>query len=374
MRRPDPRKSRSLTGWLLVLFVINISPSVYAEKSLNIAVWGGAYERAQQIALFTPFTQQTGIKITTRAYTGGLDIFKQQSLPDLIDMTESDARQACNKNLLQPIDYLKILSASPDTKDDPGKISVDFALIRADFLEDSFLPCSVAHISYSNVIAYDSRAFPGEKPQTINDFFNIKRFPGKRALRKEVDSLLEWALMADKVPLSQIYDLLSTERGIRLALQRLNTIKPSIVWWQDPSEPPQLLASGEVTMASGYNGRFFDAQLEGTPLLIIWHGQIIDHDVWAIPAGKPLSSEIRQFLRFATQSRQMARLAENIPYGPTRRSALKQIGSHPRKPIPMLNHLPTATHHLDHALFRDTLWYAHTAGVRKRAFEAWLAE
>ena len=69
--------------------------------------------------------------------------------------------------------------------------------------------------------------------------------------------MLEWALRSYGVPRSQIYDLLSTERGLRLAFKRLDSIRDDIVWWEGGAEPVELLTSGRAAMATGFNGRFF---------------------------------------------------------------------------------------------------------------------
>ena len=38
----------------------------------------------------------------------------------------------------------------------------------------------------------------------------------------------------------------------------------------------------------------------------------------------------------------------------------------------MMDHLPTATHHLKNALFRDSQWYARTNDFRHKYFNIWL--
>ena len=116
-------------------------------------------------------------------------------------------------------------------------------------------------------------------------------------------------------------------------------------------------------------GRFFDAQTHGDTITMIWDGQIVDWDVWVVPL-KPgqTNPATDKFLRYVTQSENMANLAENIPYGPSRLSALKRIGLHPQKKISMRDHLPTAPHHLDRALFRDAKWYARTLALREGRF------
>lgn len=333
-----------------------------AETDITISAWGGAYQKAQQQALFTPFEKLTGIQINTQLQSGGLDMLTSDNVPDLVDMEEADGQLACDKGLLHRIDFAEMLES--EKRDVP---------IKNDFLSNAFLPCGVAHITFSTLVAFDANAFPNEKPLVIKDFFDLKRFPGKRGLRKNSGTILEWALMADGVPISQVYDLLSTERGLRLAFRRLESLRGHIVWWDKPEEPGQLLAAGQVTMTSGYNGRFFDDQIKNKALTLLWDGQIIDRSIWVIPSAiTELKTEVKQFIRFATQPKQMAKVAERIPYGPTRLSALKYIGNHPIEGIAMKNHLPSSPLHLKRALFRDTRWYARTHKLRSQAFDRWL--
>lgn len=126
-------------------------------------------------------------------------------------------------------------------------------------------------------------------------------------------------------------------------------------------------------MTSGFNGRFFDAQTRGDAITMISDGQIIDWDVWVVPL-KPDRKDavVNKFLRHATRSENMARLAEHIPYGPSRLSAFNRIGLHPQSGISMRDQLPTAPHHLDRALFRDSKWYARTSALRSNRFWRWI--
>ena len=337
-------------------------PAMANDKQLTIATWGGSYERAQISALFEPFEAATDSQINTQYYTGELDILKSDLLPDVIDMTLDDALLACEQNKIAKMKLATILTTTKNGIEP-----------NDDFVEGTLLPCGVAHLSYSTLIAYDERAFPGEKPQSIKDFFDIQRFPGKRAIQKKPNAILEWALMAEGVPINQVYDLLSTERGMRLAFRRLNSIKDHIIWWDNPKEPAALLNTGKAVMASGFNGRFFDAQIQGALITMIWDAQIVDWNVWVIPARATTNIALAQkFIGFVTQAENMAHLAEHIPYGPSRKSALNRIGLHPEKGFSMRDHLPTAKHHLKRALFRDANWYAKTSALRKNRFWDWL--
>lgn len=349
------------TNPLLWLLLAIAALPLRAETTLEIATWGGTYEQAQSESLFEPFHRHSAIAVRTRPYQGGLEVLRAPNPPDIVDMTMADAQHACSDGLLRRLELL--LEPAPD-----GRPADE------DFAPGALSECAVAHLDYATLVAFDERAFPGEKPSRIDDFFDLERFPGKRSLPASPDAVLEWALMAEGVPVRQVYDLLSTQRGMRLALRRLERLRGHLIWSQDADEPAGRLERGEVAMAAGFNGRFFAAQARGVPLTMIWDGQIIDRDVWVIPAsidGAQLEAA-RDFIRFATATERQAALAEHIPYGPTRRSALGYIGLHPRLGIPMRAHLPNAPHHLGRALLRDARWYAQTENWRRREFEKWL--
>ena len=334
-----------------------LAAPVQAEE-LTVVTWGGAYEAAQQKAIFAPFTEATGIDVITARYDGSLAALKARAADegwDVIDMLEPTAISACDAGLLAQLDHAA-LTEGP----------IDFAPAK-------LRECSMPQNVFATVMAYDPDAYPGIKPTSIADFFDTTRFPGKRAIRKSPDDILEWALLSEGVPPAQVYDLLSTDRGLRLAFRKLDQIREHIIWWQDAAEPPRLLTEGRASMASGYNGRFFAAQQSGQALSVVWDGRIIGHEVWSIAKGTDAPKAARAFIRFATRPDSMARLSERIPYGPARQSALPRIGLQPGTGIPMRDHLPNAPQHGPNYLVRDSLWHSHTADLRKRRFEAWLA-
>lgn len=337
-----------------------------AADPVTVVTWGGAYETAQRRALFEPFTAETGIDVEVARYDGALSDIETRAADegwDVIDMLEGQAIAACEAGLVRRLDHGEILAQ----EDSPASFVNDFAPAK---LRD----CTVPQNVYATVMAYDDRAFPGVKPGRIEDFFDLDRFPGKRAVQESPDVILEWALMAEGVPAAQVYDLLSTDRGLRLALDKLDDIRDAIVWWQEAGESAELLRDGEVAMASGYNGRFFSLAREGAPVTVVWDGRLIGYDVWAVPETADDVADAEAFLRFASAPQRQAHLAELIPYGPARRSALERVGFHPDARIPMRDHLPNAPQHDGRELVSDSQWYAHTRAMRQRRFEDWLAQ
>jgi len=337
------------------------------DEPLTVVTWGGAYEAAQRAGIFEPFTEATGIELDIVRYDGGLDALRAEVARggppewDVVDMIRSDARAACREGLLEPFSPA-VLAPAPDGT--PAE---------EDFIEGAFGECFVAQLVFATVIAYDDRAFPGEKPDSIDDFFDLGRFPGKRALRRAPVGMLDWALRSYGVPRAQIYDLLSTERGLRLAFERLDNIRHELEWWRGGAEPVQMLTSGRVVMAGGYHGRFFRAPaVEGAPISVIWDSALLEHNTWAIPRGTPDRERAEAFIAFATGSEALAAVANRISYGPARRSAQRRVGLHVDTGIPMEPHMPTAPRHLSRALVKDYAWYARTETLRWRRFEEWL--
>ena len=331
-------------------------------ETLVVATWGGAYEAAQRAAIFAPFEAETGVTVETVRYDGGVDPLRAGALAgaDVVDMIRADARVACAEGLIAPFDPA-ILAPAPDGT--PA---------AADFEPGAAGPCWIAHLVFATVLAFDDRAFPGAKPETVADFFDLERFPGRRALRDAPVGLLEWALRSYGAPRSQLYDLLSTERGLRLAFRRLERLRGEIVWWTGGEEAAELLARGEVAMASGYNGRFFDARLrDGAPISVIWDTALVERNVWAVPAEGADAALAARFIRFATAPGRMAALAARMPYGPTRGSAEARVGLHAEAGVPMRAHLPVGPRRDAETLDKDDAWYAATEALRRRAFRAW---
>ena len=219
------------------------------------------------------------------------------------------------------------------------------------------------------------RAGPGRKPETVSALFDLERFPGKRALQRQPIAILEWALRSYGVPRQDVYDLLSTGRGIDLAFRRLAGIKDHIVWWEDGAAPPELLASGEVVMASGYNGRFFHAAVnEGQPIQTLWDGQLYDYSVWGIPRGAPNTEIAREFVRFATTTERLAEQAKYISYGPARKSSSALVWRQADTGVDVRPHLPTYPPNFERAIRKDHEWYASTQERLRKRFSDWLDE
>lgn len=358
---------RAAAAMLLLVLPVAAPAAGEAAEPLTIATWGGAYEASQREAYFRAFTEDSGIPILTVPYTGGVEPLRQRPEGagpawDIVDMTMADHRRACALGLLRRFDR-RILAPAPDGT--PA---------ARDFIAGSFTDCGIAHNVFSMVLAFDERAFPGARPYRVEHLFRPQAFPGGRALRKRPDALLEWALISYGVPPADLYSLLSTERGMRLAFRRLDRIREHIHWWTDPAAAVELLMRDDVGFASGYNGRFFNAAVvERKPVEIVWDAQVYQLEVWGIARNAPHPDTARRFIRFATRTESLARQARYIAYGPTRESAMRRVGRHASAGVDMRPHMPTNPMHMSRAIEKDVAWYARTREQLDERFDAWLA-
>ena len=330
-------------------------------KELTIVSWGGNYTRSQMLAYVNPYRQLRGEWVSMQTYNGGLEEIRRQVetanvIWDVVDFEQSDLIRGCREGLLEKIDH----STLP-----PGE---DGAAAPEDFIDGAFTDCGVAQTVWSTVVAFDNKAVGDSRPAMLADFFDVRKFPGKRGLRRDPRVALEWALMADGVAPDQVYAPLSTAEGQARAFSVLEKIKPHIVWWKTGSEPVALLDAGEVVMTSVWNGRMYRPIVEqDKAYTILWDGQIWDIDSWGIPKGRYNLTKALAFIRFSTGSRPLAEQTKYISYGPARRSAMALV------PEATKALLPTAEENMQRALQTDADWWADRHQELAARFEEWLA-
>ena len=341
-----------------------------AETQMVVVSWGGAYTKSQQLAYHDPYmaknpsikivnddsSSEAAAKIRAQAEAGNVTW-------DLVDVEPDVAIALCDEGLLVEFDYNKDFLPAPDGT----SAAADFGAAA------EVSPCFVPQIVFSTTFGYRTDILK-DGPKTIHDVFDLKKFPGKRSLQKHPVGNLEWALIADGVDAADVYDVLDTEEGVDRAFAKLDTIKDQVVWWSKGAQPGQLLADGEVVIASAYNGRLFAAIEENKqPIGMMWDWQLFGLDGWVVPKGAPNMAEVMTYLKFATDTQRLADQAKYIAYGPARASSAPLVGKHEVLGIEMGPHMPTAPANAKHTILKDVGWWAdHNDELRER-FESWLA-
>ena len=292
------------TGLLCAL--LGVTAPAWAEY-VTVISFGGANKEAQETAFYKPFKSATGNRVVHGSYNGDLAKLKRMVEIshvswDVVEVEAPELARGCEEGLFEKLDMAKV--------GDP-----------ADFVPGAVQPCGVGIFVWTTLLAYNPGKVAGS-PQGWADFWDVKKFPGKRGLRWGAKHSLEFALMADGVAPKDVYQTLATPAGVERAFRKLDELKPYIHWWKSGQDPVRDLADGTVVMSSAYNGRIAAAQAEKQRLAMVWSGGVYDFDFWALPVGVWKKQLAEEFIRFASQPEQQKAFAENIAYGPANRKAV----------------------------------------------------
>ncbi|ERK11140.1 MAG: ABC transporter substrate-binding protein [Pantoea sp.] len=337
---------------LAVLIFATIALQAQAE-TLTVISFGGTNKDAQDKAFYKPFTAAGLGTIDAGEYNGEMARIRamvetKQVGWDVVELETPELLRGCEEGLFETLDWNKL-----------GK--------KSDFIPGSVSECGAGIFVWSTVLTYDADKLK-TAPTSWADFWDVKKFPGKRALRKSAKYTLEIALMADGVKREDVYKVLATPAGVDRAFKKLDELKPNIQWWESGAQPLQWLVSGDVVMASAYNGRVGTAQAEGHNFKIVWDGGLYDLDNWAIVKGSQHKALAEKFIAFANQPENQKVYAENIPYGPTNIKAGSLL--EPAR----LKQLPTAPDNLAKSVQVDAnFWLEHGEELEQR-FNSWAAK
>ena len=304
--------------------------------TVRVCSYGGALQAAQREAYFKPFEELSGIKVVE---SQGPDISKVKAMVDTgnveYDVGEFDRSSVIN--LERKGEYWE---------------PIDYSLFDTDNIDPAFrYKFSVDMLPYGQIFGYRTDAFKGATPSSVADLWDIKRFPGARALQAGSGGLapdLEVAIMATGVPREKVYPI-----SIDAAFASLARIKPDVdKWWTAGAVPAQLLNDNEVVMATAWNGRLYAIQQAGAKVASVWKDGLLRTDAWAIPKGAANKENAQKLSAFITMAAPQARISCLIPYGFVNSKSAALI------PADRLPQLPTAPDTLKDMLIYNTGWWA----------------
>src|SRR5262245_51084689 len=276
----------------------------FAGEKVVFASWGGIYQEASKKGYCDSFAAKTG---ATVIQDGPVDYAKlrtmiQSGSPtwDVVDVTIDFLYNAAKDGLFEKIDTNIV-----DTKDLPAKFVHEYG---------------IANIVWSYNIAFNTEAFPAQHPKTWSEFFDVDKFPGRRALRDRVNPMLEIALLADGVPFERLYPL-----DVDRALKKLDAIKHNAVWWTTNSQSQQLMIDGECTLGILNNGRIYDAVQKGAKIGIEWAQNLQSVDYLVVPKGSKVKNAAMGLIAEMVLPESQARVSNIMPLAPTTPEAFKLI-------------------------------------------------
>jgi putative spermidine/putrescine transport system substrate-binding protein len=285
---------------------IALGTSGAIAQEITVVSFGGSYQDGQSKALFQPAAKAMNLKVKEETYTSIADLrlkVKANAVTwDIVASGSGSAARAGAEGILEKLDY-KVIDVSS-------------------FLPGTAQDYCVGGDVFSTVMAWNTKTYGDKGPQSWADFWDVKKFPGKRSYRKAVAGALEPALMADGVPMAKVYEVLSTKEGIDRAIKKIKELKPHIaVWWSSGAQHAQLMKDGEVDMITGWNGRFDVAKKDGAQVAYTFNQGLLDYDCFAVPKGAPNKDLAMKFLAEISKPAYQAEFTKYITYGPTNKKA-----------------------------------------------------
>ncbi|HEY4298845.1 MAG TPA: ABC transporter substrate-binding protein [Paraburkholderia sp.] len=326
----------------LALSVASTAPALAAGK-ITFVSQGGTYQEAQTKAILDPAAKELGISINQDSIPDAWPQIKAQGATgkpiwDVVDTPTSNCLRGGKEGLLEKLDFSKL----PNAAAMPEKYRT---------------PYSVAYEFYSTVIGYKKTL--KKVPQSWADFWNVKAFPGTRALRNDPQTVLEAALLADGVPRDKLYPL-----DVDRAFKKLQQIKPDItVWWTSGGQSAQLLHDGEVDMTMIWNGRASAVRKDNPDIDFTFNDGILQNTQLCVLKNAPNLSDAMRFVNAAVSPDLQANLPLYIDYGPGNPAAFK-TGKITAK---RAGELPSSPENTAKQALMSEQWWASDAGIQAKA-------
>jgi putative spermidine/putrescine transport system substrate-binding protein len=311
--------------------------------SVVISSYGGSFQEAQQEALFTPFSDESGITVTGTEGTGFDPLKAMVDVGDVtwdvVSLESSPFANAVKADLLEPLDFdvIDTTGIAPEVVNEYG----------------------VGYIQFSSNLVWNNALTDELTPEEFFDP-NIKL---PRALPRVVTSTLEFALIGDGVAPEDLYPL-----DVDRAFDVLDRIKDQVVAFKDASDIQALMEQGDVAVAYLPAGRAEDAIKAGADWGYTWAGAVRDTEYWTVAKGAKNVAAAQAFIAYAVGAEPQAALAEAIPYGPTNSDAYASLSEE-------LNaKLPSSPENAAQGVTLDSAWWSENLEELKARWDAWLLQ
>jgi putative spermidine/putrescine transport system substrate-binding protein len=327
-----------------------------AEPPVTYFTYGGAWKQAIAQSFFDPFTNKTGIPVQYQepysfAKLRAMHEAKAQQI-DIAGVNGMDVYIAARSKMITPIDWSVVDKSALD----PQQLH-----------HENVIGCA----SQSMNLCYSKKKWPGDqaanalRPNSWADFWNVEKFPGRRALRRDALWTMEAAAKADGIKDDAFYPL-----DVDRVFRTLDRIKPHIkTWWSDNSQAQQLMAQEEVDLIYMTNGRATQSILDHkAPFEMIWNEAIYagHAEGWIVPAGCPNPKGGMRALDFIGRPEYQAVFARLLYYAPQHPKAIDLL------PPALAKLMPSHPENEKVAHIIDYRWWADNNARVQRRFEQWL--
>lgn len=343
--RLDRRSFLMLCGMAGVAsLAVSVGDAHAAANEIVLWNWGGTSQVCHGDAIGKPFTAATGIPLrfdTSGPLQGKIKemVNSGNVTADVCDADAFDAIALGKSGHLEPIDYSIV---------DKSKVIDGFAW-----------EYGVSIIFYGYAYMYDTKAYGDNPPNSWADFFDTKKFPGKRSLYKWANGSIEGALLADGVSKDALYPC-----DVPRALAKIKSIKDDSLYWGAGSEAHSMIVNGEVSMGMIWQnrGKNLEKDTEGRFKLVM-NEALAMPGAYLVPRGNPAGRKnVMKFIRTAQDVEPQLKLLDCLGMTPSNPEAFAKI------PEEQQDYAITSAKNIKSVVFNDPAWWADNGGDTVNAY------
>lgn len=323
--------------------------TAHAQETINYLTSGGVYLENIRKAFLEPVGKKLGVEWSIE--TGDVDTpirIQVQSgavTTDIAEFGAAECAHGARDGLYEKLDY----SIIDNSKLAPGSFS------------DYYVGSTV----FSIVMAWNPKTVPNA-PKSWADFWDVEKFPGKRALRKDPRAMLELSLMADGVAPDKLYPL-----DLDRAFASLRKIKPHVAaWWNSGAESQQLLRDGGIDMLAMFNARVESVMTDGGSAAYDFNQGLIDFGCWTVVKGSSKVDLSMKILAEFVKPEYQAEMTLLSNYG----ASNTEIDKTGKIPAALLPKLPTSPENLSRQVVLSADWWAENGTEASERFDQLLTE
>ncbi|GAA3949035.1 ABC transporter substrate-binding protein [Microbacterium soli] len=240
---------------------------------------------------------------------------------------------------------------------------LDLNIDRSQFEEETIGECGMPAERFGLLFLYNIDTYGDAPPTRTADFFDLEKFPGKRALTSSPrDGMLETALLASGVAPDDLYPL-----DVDRALETWEGVRDDTIFAANNGALLQLIVDGQVDMALIVTGRAAAAIEEGANFAPVWDTTVTNYAVLVVPKGSPNKEEAMRFIEFATSVEPAAEFAELSTTAPSNLEAVPEY-TELQSMLDVFGPANTGSR-----VAMDATWWSQNYSEMTDRFNTWLA-
>ncbi len=314
-------------------------------ETVSISTYGGDTATGVRESMIDPAAAKFGLSIRVESVQTGLptvrlQVASKQPSWDIVVLGSDECAAGSMEGLFEKLDY---------------------SVIKTDGLpKEAVNPDWIAEAYVSTVLAWRTDKYKNDPPKSWSDFWNVKKYPGRRSMPAWASDSLPIAAMAAGARAAEVYPI-NTEA----AFAKLAQIKPNIdVWWNSGGQAAQLMKDGEADIMAIWASRIPALVADGVPVGYTYQDGVLEMSCMAIIKGSKHVQSAQKLIALSVAAEQQANVPMKwIMCGPTNKRVFDTV----HYPADVLQRTNSSPQNRDkQSLLSPSWWATNNARVEQR--------